>query len=206
MTHHRLTYKIISVLLQYPDESVHAALPDITAALPKVHDPDHRRALNDFVNWLKTTNPTQAAQQYVATFDHTRRRSLYLTYYRHGDTRTRGMALLALKHLYRNAGYEPLDTELPDYLPLMLEFAARTPDTGRRALLQCRAGLELLYRALHDTATPHAALVDAVRTSLPALRRGERNDLRSLAHEGPPTEGVGLEPFAGHAFHEQEYR
>lgn len=206
MNHHQVTYKAISVLLQYPSEQRFAMLPDITATLSAVQSARHRRSLNDFVRWLQGTNPTKAAQHYVATFDHTRRRSLYLTYYRHGDTRTRGMALLALKHTYRNAGYEPPSTELPDYLPLMLEFAALSPDAGRQALVQQRAGLELLCRALHDADTPYAALVDAVRTSLPALRRHERNDLRVLASDGPPTEQVGLEPFAGQAFSAEERR
>lgn len=197
-----LTCKITSILLQYPDEQVRVALPDITAALPAVSNIRHRASLAGFVHWLHATNPTDAARHYVDTFDHTRRRSLYMTYYRHGDTRTRGAALLALNDTYRQAGYPPPTRELPDYLPLMLEFAALAPETGHRVLLQHQAELELLRRALHELASPYGALVDVASAGLPRLRKRQRTDLDTLAACGPPTERVGLEPHAAYGTRE----
>ncbi|MGH3797960.1 MAG: nitrate reductase molybdenum cofactor assembly chaperone [Pseudonocardiaceae bacterium] len=191
-----LHYKITSILLQYPDERVHAALDDVAAALPAIGSTDTRELLGEFVGWLRTTPPTDAAQHYVSTFDHNRKRALYLTYYRHGDTRARGMALLTLKHTYRSAGYSPPEHELPDYLPLILEFAAFAPEPGGRVLTQCRAGLEMLREAVHDVGSSYATLLDALCSQLPELRSRERDNLRKLAQEGPPTEQVGLEPFA----------
>jgi nitrate reductase delta subunit len=140
--------------------------------------------------------PTEAAQQYVDSFDHTRRRSLHLTYYRHGDTRARGMALLALKHTYRRAGQEPPEWELPDFLPLVLEFAALAPEPGHRVLVQCRAGLELLRQALAERSDPYAPVLEALCARLPRPGRRERDAWQRLAGEGPPAEQVGLEPFA----------
>lgn len=191
-----LLYKIISILLRYPDEHVLARLDDVAAALPAIGDSRLRASVAGVVDWLGTVPATEAAQHYVSTFDHTRRRSLYLTYYRHGDTRARGMALLALKHAYRSAGYEPPERELPDFLPLVLEFAALAPEPGTRILIQCQAGLELLRRALHEVASPYGHLIDAVCRQLPALPPRRLTELTRLAAEGPPTEQVGLEPFA----------
>lgn len=191
-----LLYKITSILLRYPDDQVLTYLDDVTAALPAISNSQARRRLAQVVDWLGTVGSAQAAAHYVSTFDHTRRRSLYLTYYRHGDTRARGMALLALKHTYRSAGYQPPERELPDFLPLILEFAALAPDAGTRILVQCQAGLELLRRALHEVASPYRHLLDVLCGQLPALAPRHLAELRRLAAEGPPTEQVGLEPFA----------
>ncbi|MBO0875252.1 MAG: nitrate reductase molybdenum cofactor assembly chaperone, partial [Pseudonocardia sp.] len=92
--------------------------------------------------------------------------------------------------------YPAPDGELPDFLPLMLEFAALAPEPGQRMLNQCRTGLELLGDALRQVGTPYAGPVDAIRAGLPALAQRDRDNLRALADEGPPTEQVGLEPFA----------
>jgi nitrate reductase molybdenum cofactor assembly chaperone len=77
-----------------------------------------------FLQWLSRTSPDTVAKHYVETFDLRRRCALYLTYYQCGDTRKRGMAMLACKTAYRTEGLEPTDSELPDYLPLVLDFAA----------------------------------------------------------------------------------
>ncbi|MGI5143373.1 nitrate reductase molybdenum cofactor assembly chaperone [Streptomyces sp. CA-106110] len=184
-----------SILLRYPDETMLACLDDITAVLPAVDDPADRARFATARDHLRRLAPTEAAQQYVDTFDHTRRRGLHLTYYRHGDTRARGMALLALKHTYRQAGHEPPEAELPDFLPLVLEFAALAPEPGHRILLQCRPGLELLRQALHEHSTPYAGVLDTLCSRLPEPARHERDAWHRLAIEGPPGEQVGLEPF-----------
>lgn len=191
-----LLYKITSILLQYPDDRVFARLGDVIAALPAIQDTAARSSVTGFVDWLTARTATEAAQHYVATFDHSRRRGLYLTYYRHGDTRARGMALLALKHVYRQAGYPAPDIELPDFLPLILEFAALALEPGERVLVQCQAGLELLADALHEAGSPYTALLDVIRARLPELSPRHRAELRVLAVDGPPAEQVGLEPFA----------
>lgn len=211
MSRHRgpgpaLLYKITSILLRYPDDQVLARLDNVAAALPAIGDPRVRASVAGVVDWLGTVPATEAAQHYVSTFDHTRRRSLHLTYYRHGDTRARGMALLALKHTYRSAGYEPPEHELPDFLPLILEFAALAPEPGTRILIQCQAGLELLRPALHEVASPYGHLIDALCRQLPALPLRHRTALKRLAAEGPPTEQVGLEPFAPPEYFTGEHR
>ena len=121
---------------------------------------------------------------------------LYLTYYAHGDTRKRGIALLRLKQTYARAGWRLTDDELPDHLAVVLEFAAAEPDTGARLLIDHRAGLELLRLSLRDTGSPWAHVLDSVSATLPALGGDEREAVMRLAAQGPPEEQVGLDPYA----------
>jgi len=187
-------YKLASVLLQYPTRALFDGLDELDAAARSA--PRAARGhLAAFLAWLRATPPHEVAQHYVETFDLRRRSALYLTYYRHGDTRRRGMALLAFKTAYRAAGLAPAGTELPDYLPVVLDFAAVAPG-GEDLLRRHRADLELLRRALHEAGTPYARVVDAVCAQLPRLARRDLLRVRAAEQQGPPAEDVGLEPFA----------
>jgi nitrate reductase delta subunit len=124
-----------------------------------------------------------------------RRCALYLTYYRYGDTRKRGMAMLEFKAAYRGAGFEPVADELPDYLPMVLDFAALHP-RGQQLLRAHRADLELLLRALRQAESPYADVVAAVCAQLPGLRKPDLARVARAWDQGPPAEDVGLEPFA----------
>lgn len=187
-------YKLASVLLQYPTLELFSGLTTVeteATRLPRSSAVPFRR----FVCWLRSTAPSSVAQHYVSVFDLRRRSALYLTYYRYGDTRKRGMAMLAFKTAYRAAGLVPSDDELPDYLPLVLDFAAANPG-GEDLLRTHRADLELLLRSLRDTESAYADVVEAVCARLPALGRSEHALVRKFAESGPPAEDVGLEPFA----------
>lgn len=136
-------------------------------------------------------------REYVETFDFDRRASLHLTYHSHGDRRQRGLELVRLKRRFAEAELPLTGSELPDYLPVLLEFAALAPDGAGEALLaELRAPLELVRAALHDRGSRYAALLDTICGALPALTRQQVEAVRRLAQEGPPAELVGLEPFA----------
>ena len=188
-------FKLASVLLQYPTSALFSGLDELDRAAAGTSPKATREAFAGFLGWLRATDPSAVAEHYVATFDLRRRCALYLTYYRYGDTRKRGMSLLAFKNSYRSAGYVPADQELPDYLPMVLDFAALTP-RGTALLHAHRADLELLRRALHQAQTPYAGLLDAVCTQLHGLGRRELALVHKAWDEGPPREDVGLEPFA----------
>lgn len=189
-----IPYKLLSVLLRYPDERLVDARGEIAVVVDSL---PQREPLQRFVTYLAARSSRELEQHYVETFDLRRRASLYLTYYVHGDTRKRGMALLRLKRLYAAAGLELANGELPDYLPLMLEFAALAPaDAGHTLLREHRPALELLRRSLHDAESPYADLLDALCAGLPRLSAIEREHVRRLGEEGPPSEQVGLQPFA----------
>jgi nitrate reductase delta subunit len=143
--------------------------------------------------YLDSAEPSAAAAHYVETFDLRRRCCLYLSYYTHGDTRRRGLALLAFRRVYRAAGLQISDGELPDHLAAVLEFsAAGHTDAAVELLVANRAGVELLWRALVELGTPYAHAVAAVRASLPPAGPGDLKAARELAEQGPPVEQVGL--------------
>ncbi|MGE5287572.1 MAG: nitrate reductase molybdenum cofactor assembly chaperone [Micromonosporaceae bacterium] len=188
-------YKLASLLLQYPTAAMFDGLAHLDAAAAATSPRESREAFERFLAWMRSTSPAEVAEHYVAVFDLRRRCALYLTYYRYGDTRKRGMAMLAFKSAYRIAGFEPTTDELPDYLPLALDFAALAPD-GEALLRRHRADLELLHRALREAGTPYADITEAVCARLPKLGRRELAMVRKAWEGGPPREDVGLEPFA----------
>jgi nitrate reductase delta subunit len=199
---HQLTiaWQAVSLLLDYPDSEMLARLELIRSAshgLPVTLGD----SIRGFASHLEQTPLPELQAEYVETFDNRRRCNLFLTYFAHGDTRKRGMALLRFKQTYLSAGYELDDAELPDHLCVVLEFAATVDqEQGRRLMLDHRAGLELLRISLADLSSPWAALIDVVTGTLPALRGDERDAVRRLAAEGPPEEEVGLAPFAAPQF------
>ena len=191
------TYKLCSLLLCYPDEELLAARAEVAVAAADAAPPAAAEALEHFCRWWAAEDPLALEQHYVETFDLHKRSGLYLTFYGEGDRRARGLALLRLKRMYRAAGL-PLDgTELPDYLPVMLEFAAGAPGgRGELALREHRPALELLRQGLRERGTPYAEVVEAVCLALGEPSVAERARAVKLAAAGPPSELVGLEPFA----------
>jgi nitrate reductase delta subunit len=199
---HQLTiaWQSVSLLLDYPDAAMLARLDVIRAASQRL-PVAVGESIRGFADHLAQASLPALQAEYVETFDNRRRCNLFLTYFAHGDTRKRGMALLRFKQTYLDAGYELDDAELPDHLCVVLEFAATVDqERGRRLMLDHRAGLELLRISLADLSSPWAVLVDAVTATLPALRGDERDAVRRLAAEGPPEEEVGLAPFAAPQF------
>ena len=194
-TDHATTWQIASVLLGYPDAALAAQLPVLAAQIDRL-PPETARPLTRFLEHALGVPTLQLAQHFVETFDLKRRCCLYLTYYAHGDTRKRGMALLEFKSAYRRVGLELGPDELPDHLAVVLEYAATDPVGGRQLLLDHRAGIELLRLALEDARSPYADVLRAVVATLPALGGDEREAVHRLAVKGPPTEEVGLAPFA----------
>ncbi|MFE6775515.1 nitrate reductase molybdenum cofactor assembly chaperone [Streptomyces sp. NPDC057702] len=187
-------HQAASLLLYYPDRAWLERLDLVAERLRETRHPAARPLLR-FCAEAARVPVLEAAAHYTDVFDRTHRRTLHMTYYTDGDTRRRGGALAALREVYRAAGWEPDPAELPDYLPLMLEFAARVPRAGNRLLRGHRAGVELLRLALEDRGTRYAHVLDAVSATLPGPRPADRAAARRLARTGPPRESVGLEPF-----------
>ena len=195
-----IVWQSVSLLLDYPDQNLLARaglLRSASHALP----PAIGDSIRVFLDHLESTPLPELQSDYVDTFDSRRRCNLFLTYFAHGDTRKRGIALLRFKQTYLRAGFELEEAELPDHLCVVLEFAATIDQRlGRDLMLDHRAGLELLRLSLRDLGSPWAHLVDAVTATLPPLRGDERDAVRRLAAEGPAEEEVGLAPFANPQF------
>jgi nitrate reductase molybdenum cofactor assembly chaperone NarJ/NarW len=189
------TRMVCSRLLQYPDATLDIESPglrQIIGGLPQAAS----EPLTDLLDALEAMTLYERTAHYVETFDLTRRCCLYLTFYAHGETRKRGMALLRFKHAYRLAGMKPTEDELVDHLAVVLEFAALgDPRVGEMLLKEHRAGLELLRLSLEEAGSPYARLIHAVNATLPPVQVRDRDEVIRLAKEGPPTEDVGLEPY-----------
>ncbi|WP_067468739.1 nitrate reductase molybdenum cofactor assembly chaperone [Nocardia amamiensis] len=192
----QLVWRIAALLLDYPSEQTLAMVGQLATAAAELPD-EVRAQLSECLDYLRTTPPLELAAAYVETFDMRRRASLHLTFYAYGDTRKRGMALLRFKHAYRHAGVELGDEELPDHLPVLLEFAATVdPIGGERLLGEHVPVLELLRLSLSDSGSPYAGVLAAVGATLPPPTTADRRRIAELAAQGPPEEEVGLEPFA----------
>jgi nitrate reductase molybdenum cofactor assembly chaperone NarJ/NarW len=187
--------RVSSLALGYPDAGWRDDLA-LVAAATEVIGRSAREPLRSFLDEVGGQDDRSLQQAYVDTFDLRRKCCPYLTYYSFGDTRKRGMALLQFTAAYRGAGFELTGGELPDHLAVVCEFAAGAPERGRTLLRRHRAGLELLRTALVEARSVWRWPVDAIRAVLPdAAPRDVRRAL-DLARTGPPTEEVGLEPFA----------
>lgn len=129
-------FRILSALLHYPDEALRGALPEIVAALQTDgFAPGHAWALAGLCRRLAQGDLLDRQEAYSTLFDRGRSCSLHLFEHVHGDTRNRGPAMIALVEAYQSAGYAPTGNELPDYLPLFLEFLAVAPPPLARELL-----------------------------------------------------------------------
>ena len=191
--------QVAGLALGYPDAELIDRLPLMRMVVATLR-PSVGGARAGLLDHLARTPVERLAADYVATFDLSRRHALHLTYFTHGDTRKRGLALLRIKQTYRRFGYvlddEGDNPELPDHLGVVLEFAATVDaDAGTRLLLEYRAGLELLGLALTEAGSPYAAATAAVSGTLPPLHGSVREAVVRLAAEGPPGEEVGLDPF-----------
>ena len=190
-----LALQAASLLLGYPDEELVAKAPALLAVADRLPAAG-AEPLRRLVGHLTTTGLDVLQADYTDTFDLRRRCCLYLTYFSHGDTRQRGMALLRFSHAYRTAGAEFLGGELPDHLAVVCEFAATTDLTlGLRLLSENRAAVELVRTALAEHGSPWTDALDLVRSVLPHAAPRDIEKALALARTGPPEEEVGLEPF-----------
>lgn len=189
------TWSVVSALLRYPDADLVAALPRIREAALAAKIP-HADGVAAMIDEWSARDLMDLETAYVEVFDLGRSTSLHLTWHQYGDQRRRGLVLSKLKRAYMEHGLSPVADELPDWLPLMLEFAVAAPEPAGVILLeQWRAPIELIRRVLHDQSRPQAVLFDALSATLPRLGTGVRRSVERLLAEGPPDEEVGLEPF-----------
>lgn len=154
-------YKLLSLLLDYPGEELRDHLPELREVVAgEVSDPRDRAALEGFLDYIGQTETLELQRAYVDTFDLKAQHSLHLTHHLLGDDKNRGPALIDLSEYYKSWGVEAKDGELPDYLPLMLEFAATLDEEESRVFLsQVGKILTILASNLEESESPWAPLV-----------------------------------------------
>lgn len=159
-------YKILSVLLEYPDQPLLDHLCELRSEVETGLgiDQTERTALLRFLEHLEHTPLIELQAEYARTFDLTPEHSLHLTHHLFGDDKNRGPALIDLAELYRDYGVEVVANELPDYLPLILEFVAYL-DEGEASVFLADAHkvLGVLAENLEKAGSPYAALLSIVK-------------------------------------------
>lgn len=123
------TLKAMSLVLSYPTLELQAAMPEIGGVLAADSrlTAAARRALRPLVNSLAQDDIYDLQERFVMLFDRSRTLSLNLFEHVHGESRDRGGAMVSLVETYREAGFDPATSELPDHLPVLLEFLATRP-------------------------------------------------------------------------------
>lgn len=127
----QFTCQLCSYLLSYPDETFHSSLALIKDDLNEINSPEMRKPLAFFLNEATKQTSSELISTFVQTFDFGRQTNLYVTYMTSGEQRERSIDLLYLKNYYTLHGFSATDKELPDFLPLMLEFASQVTDETR---------------------------------------------------------------------------
>lgn len=159
------TFKALSALLTYPGAELQAAVPAIreVLAVEGLLSPARRAALGPLLTSLATEDLYDLEERYVLLFDRSRTLSLNLFEHIHGEGRDRGGAMVDLLETYRAGGFDLTGPELPDHLPVLLEFLSTRPLDEARALL-ADAGhiLVALAERLARRETPYAAVLAAL--------------------------------------------
>lgn len=162
-----LTFKALSALLAYPGEDLVVAAPaiaDVLALEGLVAEPA-RAGLVPLLEELAQDDLFALQETYVGLFDRTRRLSLHLFEHVHGESRDRGQAMVDLAALYEKGGLVLVANELPDYLPLFLEFLSTRPLPEAQALITDIAHiLASLEERLTARGSTYAAVFSALRT------------------------------------------
>ncbi|MEZ5855875.1 MAG: nitrate reductase molybdenum cofactor assembly chaperone [Hyphomicrobiaceae bacterium] len=159
------TLKVLSALLSYPTRDLQLASGELKAVLHSeaVLPRRHLASVVAFIDDLASRDILDAEERYVLLFDRTRSLSLHLFEHVHGESRDRGQAMVDLLKVYEDAGYSPTATELPDYLPLFLEFASTRPPAEALELVgQPGHVLAALRERLAKRRTPYEAVLAAL--------------------------------------------
>ncbi|MEG1521013.1 MAG: nitrate reductase molybdenum cofactor assembly chaperone [Bacteroidales bacterium] len=157
------TYKILSILLDYPTEDTVKVLPSVMPILEeeKLLNRVSLRNMLSFLENVEKQDLLEWKEKYTSQFDYAAATSLYLFDHVYGDSKKRGMAMVDLKQLYASEGMEISSGELPDYLPVLLEFIAnsQTHEQGADLLAETGHVLKKIETNLKEGNSPYSYLI-----------------------------------------------
>lgn len=163
--HATLTLRVLGRLLSYPDAELRSHLDDLSSALRREQALGAARLdeLDALLKSMRTRDPIELEADYVQLFDRGRSTSLHLFEHVHGDSRDRGPAMIDLAQTYEQAGLYLAEGELPDYLPVVLEFVSTQPIKEARAFLGEMAHiLNAIFSALVKRGSAYASVLGAL--------------------------------------------
>ena len=159
----RSLLKVLSILLQYPDDEIIVSLGELEEVVQDISHVEHRKKCLNFLHYLENNPLFRLQGDYTATFDFNPATSLNLTYHKWGDARERGNALLGFHQLYATGGYDITSRELPDYLPMFLEFLSIDYQECDFSFVgQYWVELKTIGALLEESGSPYGALFEIV--------------------------------------------
>ncbi|HMN36727.1 MAG TPA: nitrate reductase molybdenum cofactor assembly chaperone [Hyphomicrobium sp.] len=179
------TLKVLSALLSYPSAELVAAGPELMAVLRQeaLIAPAELAALGRLIGDLMERDLFDVQERYILLFDRTRSLSLHLFEHVHGESRDRGQAMVDLIKVYEDGGYTPTTSELPDFLPLFLEYAAtREPAEALELIGQPAHVLTALRERLTKRGSPY----ESVFAALVALSKSKPDEAALAALRAEP--------------------
>lgn len=159
------TLRALAVLLSYPGAELRGYLPQMRETLhnERAIAPDRLAELDALIDALARVDQLEAEANYVGLFDSGRATSLHLFEHVHGDSRDRGPAMIDLAQTYEKAGLYLAEGELPDYLPVVLEFVSTQPPREAQAfLLEMAHIFNAMFGALRRRESPYASVLGAL--------------------------------------------
>jgi len=183
----RTLLKLLSLCLAYPDAEALEALPEMEETAAGLSDLRSRERLAHFMALMKAQSLLKLQEHYTAVFDMNPSASLNLTYHLMGDGEDRGRTLVELLEVYLQAGFEPAVNELPDFLPLLLEFLAAAPQAETHApVMRCLAAVPALAGRLKESGSLYAVPLELLSAAVP-----EAADFPLSPGESSPTGASG---------------
>ncbi|MBE0653262.1 MAG: nitrate reductase molybdenum cofactor assembly chaperone [Bacteroidales bacterium] len=159
------TYRILSLLLTYPNEEIYNFLPEVNTSLKeeKLLNSESIIGIDAFVDFFNKKQLPFWQEHYVQLFDYSKSASLYLFEHVHGDSKDRGQAMVDLIDLYKENGLQINRSELPDYLPMFLEFIAlQTQAKAEDFLSEIIDIVGFIHRKLDEKDNPYKHLLAAI--------------------------------------------
>jgi len=189
------TFKVLSALLAYPEAELFEQFETLADVLESeaILATEHLQALRHFMDALAGIDPLDAQERYVALFDRNRSLSLHLYEHIHGESRDRGQAMVQLAEIYRLHGVEISAAELPDFLPLFLEFLSMLPIKAATSLLgEAVHVVAALREKLEARGSAYAVVMGAIEAlaALPAERAAVDEILAMLKPEADSLEAL----------------
>jgi nitrate reductase delta subunit len=183
------TYKVLSALLCYPTAELQTHANDLVSALgaERLVPVPLRANLEAFIDDLAGHDLLEVQAQYVDLFDRTKALSLHLFEHVHGESRDRGQAMVSLRERYRQAGVDVAANELPDFIPMFLEFLSiLSPADARVMLADTVHILSVLSERLKKRGSGYALAFDAlVALADTKVDAGQLGEMRTVPLDDP---------------------
>jgi len=153
----------LSVLLHYPDDDLLNHLDEIATGVADTSAVEIKSAVQAYIDELKTHNLIDVQERYTAVFDMNPAMTMNMTYHAYGDNEKRAAALAQLQNTYEQSGWQRISGELPDYLPLMLEFLSVCPHPElAEPVWRYLRGMQPLVERLEKKEPIYAALLKPI--------------------------------------------